>query len=443
MQISAAPSFWQRIKIIGPGFIWAAAAIGSGELIIASKVGAEYGLVFVWALWLGIWLKYWIQKGILDVTILTGKPVVELWHAGKFGTASSLYWLLFFILTATGVSGLIGLSASIMFTLIPALSVQVWAVVLTFAIVAIAYTQKYGSFEKIMLAFCLALGVGVAATAFLATPSPAELLTWSIPTTTAAALIFLSLLGWGAGSGPDLMLPYSWWVTEKGYQNLTLNSADGKSLAEHTDADSVVVVRNWLRLAKWDTAFGYIAAGIVATVFMVAGAEILAPRGILVEGMASLSSLAAIFTETFGPWSFYIFMVPAFAAIFSTALGVFDGGRMAIAHIVRMLTGRATVPPALMRSNAWYRVSLIFFSLVPLILFLGLKQPVALIIAAGVLSAVSMPLLAFQVYRSLVRDIPAVYRPGKFYLGNLLLSVAVYVFFTGQALWQLADKWWF
>lgn len=438
--IPAAPTMWQRLRIIGPGFVWAAAAIGSGELIIASKVGAEYGLVFVWALWLGIWLKYWIQKGILDVTILTGKPVVELWHAGKWGRASSAYWLLFFILTATGVAGLLGLSASIMVALMPQLSVTVWAIVLTLGIIALAFSQMYATFEKIMLAFCLVLGIGVAATAVLASPSPAELLTWGIPTTSAAALVFLSLLGWGAGSGPDLMLPYSWWVTEKGYQNLSLNSGSGRSLSEYTDAGAVSQVRGWLGLAKWDTAFGYIAAGLVATVFMVAGAEILAPRGIILEGMPALTNLAVVFTETFGGWSWYLFMIPAFAAIFSTALGVFDGGRMGIAHLARMLTGRPTVAPSEMRSNLWYRVSLVLFSLVPLILFLGIKQPVALVIAAGIISAVSMPLLAFQVFRSLTRDIPAAYRPGGFYLGNLLLSIAVYVFFMGQALWQLAEK---
>ena len=80
------------------------------------------------------------------------------------------------------------------------------------------------------------------------------------------------------------------------------------------------------------------------------------------------------------------------------------------------------------------------FSIVPLALFLGIKQPVTLVIAAGIISAVSMPLLGYQVYRSLIRDVPREYRPRPFYLGNLLLSVAVYLFFMGQALWQLADK---
>lgn len=429
-----------RFKVIGPGFIWAAAAIGSGELIIASKVGSEYGLAFVWALWLGVWLKYWIQKGILDLTILTGKPVVELWHGKRFGKLSSWYWLVFFILNATGVAGLVGLSATIMHALIPFLNVTVWAIILTGTIIALAYFQNYGALEKTMLAFCAVLAVGVIATAILAHPAPRDLFAWALPGNSAAMLVFLSLLGWGAGSGPDLMLPYSWWVTEKGYHTLSVNQG-AERLADATEPDAVLAVKRWLVIAKWDTIFGYVAAGVVASVFMIAGAEVLRPRGIVVDGMAVLSNLATIFTSTFGSWAFYIFMIPAFAAIFSTALGVFDGGRIAIAHIARRLMGLPTLAPEVIRGNAWYRVALILFSIVPLVLFLAVKQPVLLVITAGAISAIAMPVLALQIFWSLYKDIPARFRPSIFALSNLVLAAAVYVFFTGQALYVLAGKW--
>lgn len=441
MDIPSAPAtFIQKAKIIGPGFIWAAGAIGSGELIITAKVGAEYGLIFLWAIWLGVWLKYWIQKGILDITILTGKPILELWHAGKFGKWSSWFWILFFVLNATGVAGLLGLSASILNLLIPALSVTVWAVVATVSIILIAYYQKYSSFEKTMLLFCFVLAVGTFLTAALAVPGAKDLLVWGLPTSTASALIFLSLLGWGAGSGPDLMVPYSWWVTEKGYQNLQLNAGQGKPLMEFTDDTSVRTVKGWLNLAKWDSMFGYIAAALVASVFMIAGSEILRPRGIVVDGLPVLKNLSTIFTSTFGEWTFLLFMIPAFAAIYSTALAVFDGGRMSIAHIARLLTGRSTVPSADMRQNTWYRVSLILFSIIPLALFLGVQRPVLLVIIASVISAVSMPLLAGQVFWTLLKVVPREYRPGKFYMANLFLSILVYLFFMGQGFYGLLVK---
>lgn len=440
--ITPPKTFWEKVKIIGPGFIWAAAAIGSGELIISAKVGSEYGLIFIWALWLGIWLKYWIQKGILDITILTGRPVVELWHSGKFGKFSSWYWIIFFILTATGVAGLIGLSASILNLLIPILGVNIWAILVTISIILIAYYQKYNSFEKTMLYFCLVLGVGTLLTVILSKPAPVDLISWGLPTTSAAILVFLSLLGWGAGSGPDLMLPYSWWVTEKGYQNLKLNTENGnrQALMNFKDNESVRQIKSWLNFAKWDVIFGYIAAGLVATVFMIAGAEILKPRGIIVDGLPVLKNISTIFTSTFGEWTYLFFMIPAFAAIYSTALGVFDGGRISIAHIARLLTKREPVPAENIRQNKWYRVTLILFSVVPLAIFLGVQRPVFLVIVASVISAISMPLLAWQIFWSLVKKVPKEYRPNKFYLANLFLSVLVYLFFMGQALLDVITK---
>jgi len=440
MQITTPPStFKDRLKIIGPGFVWAVAAIGSGELIISAKVGAEYGFLFIWALWVGIWFKYWIQKGILDLTILTGKPVVELWHNTKLGKLFSIYWLLFFILTATGVAGLLGLTASIANNIIPFINTKLWAVLIVLVVIGIAYYQKYKRFEKIMLILGLILGIGTLATIIFATPSPTDIFAWGIPTTTAAALVFLSLLGWGAGSGPDLMIPYSWWVAEKGYQNLPLQSPDtnNKSLYEYQDEESVKKIRRWLNVAKYDNIAGYLAAGLVASIFMIAGAVILQPRGIIVDGLNVLKNMSVIFTGAYGSWTFLLFMIPAFAAIFSTTLGVFDGGRIALAHLARMLSNKSMIPISHIRGNTWYRITLILFSLIPLILFLGVPRPVFLVIIAGAISAVSMPLLGGLVFWSLLKQIPVQYRPNKFYLINLILGVGVYLFFMVQSLLKL------
>ncbi len=439
MQITSAPkTFKGKLKIIGPGFVWAAAAIGSGELIISAKVGSEYGFLFLWALWIGIWFKYWIQKGILDLTILTGRPVIELWDKLRFGKLFSLYWLLFFILTATGVAGLLGLTASIGNAIFPFLSTNIWAVLIVAVVIAVAYYHKYKGFEKIMLVLGLILGAGTLATIFLVQPDLSNIFVWGVPTTTAAGLVFLSLLGWGAGSGPDLMLPYSWWVAEKGYQNLSLNSGSNKkSLMENKDDNSVKEVKSWLKVAKYDTIAGYIAAGLVASIFMIAGAVILQPRGIVVEGLDVLKNMSVIFTGSYGSWTFLLFMIPALAAIFSTTLGVFDGGRIALAHLARMFSKKEMLPIENIRGNSWYRVTLVLFSVVPLILFLGIQRPVFLVIIAGVISAISMPLLGGLVFWSLLKQVPKEYRPNKFYLANLIIGVLVYLYFMIQSFIKL------
>lgn len=436
MKITNPPKTWkEKLKIIGPGLVWAAAAIGSGELIISTKIGAEFGYMFIWAIWIGIWFKYWIQKGILDLTILTGKPILDLWNKLKNGKIFSIYWLLFFILTATGVSGLLGLTASITNVILPFFSVNVWAALITGIIVITAYTQRYKSFEKTMLALCLILFIGAIGAVALASPAPTEIIKWGIPTTIPAALVFLSLLGWGAGSGPDLMIPYSDWVAEKGYQNLKVGSE--KSLMKEKGKSTVRKIKEWLSIAKLDTIAGYVAAGVVASLFMIAGAAILKPRGIIVGGLDVLTNVSTIFTSTYGSWTFLLFMVPALAAIFSTTLGVFDGGRIAIARLARRITNRESIPIKNIRRNKWYRTTLILFSVTPLIIFYGVQRPVFLVMIASIVSAVSMPLLAGLVFWSLLKQVPKEFRPNKFYLTNLALGVVIYLFFMVQSLIKL------
>lgn len=431
------PTKWQEIlRLIGPGLVWATAAIGSGELIISAKVGAEFGYAFIWALWIGIWFKYWIQKGILDLTILTGEPVTDLWNKLKGGKIYSIYWLLFFVLTMIGISGLLGLTASVFNVLFPILSVNIWATIVIIAVILITYFQNYSGFEKFMLSICFFLAIGAIGAAVLAQPSVSDLAAWDIPRSFPATLIFLSLLGWGAGSGPDLMIPYSWWSAEKGYHHLKVGSGQ-RALMNETLEDSVKKVKQWLKIARWDTIAGYMVAGIVATAFMIAGAAILKPRGILVEGLDVLKNVSTIFTETYGGWVFWLFMIVAASALFTTMLGVLDGGRITSTHLIRSLIGQEAVRLNKIRSHSWYRATLIAFSLIPLIIFWGVQQPVALVIIASVISAVSMPLLAGLVFWSLLKQIPQVYRPGKFYLINLGIAVIIYLFFMTQSLIEL------
>lgn len=398
------------LKVFGPGIVWAAAAIGSGELIVTAKTGIDYGLAFAWALILGCVLKYVIHRAILDVSLLLGRPIVDDWHVRSLGVFSTTYWLLFFVATATGVAGLIGLSASAAQALIPIFSVKTWAIILTVCIITLAFGKRYERYEKWMLAFGLTLFLGTCLTVVFAIPSIRSVPLFGFPDSSGAWLVFLALLGWGAGSGPDLMLPYSWWVAEK------------KGVA-----------REWVRGAHIDLAIGYVVTGFVATMFMLAGAFVLAPLGVKVEGMGVLRELSKSFVDTFGTWAAYPFFATAFAALFSTAIGVFDGGRIALAHLALLLSGKKPADAREIRGHWWYRSSLVVFSIVPLCIFLGAERPVMLVLIAGALSAVSMPLLGLQALNSLV----SLGRPARKFVVLLMVAILVYAGFTVQALFSL------
>ena len=48
------------LLLVGPAFVWSAEYIGSGEVLLATRAGAVLGTAILWAVVLGILLKYWI-----------------------------------------------------------------------------------------------------------------------------------------------------------------------------------------------------------------------------------------------------------------------------------------------------------------------------------------------------------------------------------------------
>ncbi len=48
--LPSAPQGWQRLKWLGPSFLWMLSAAGSGELLFTPRIAALYGYSLLWAL---------------------------------------------------------------------------------------------------------------------------------------------------------------------------------------------------------------------------------------------------------------------------------------------------------------------------------------------------------------------------------------------------------
>lgn len=52
------PRFINQLKSLGPGLLWAGAAIGVSHLVQSTRAGANYGFALLWALLLANIFKY-------------------------------------------------------------------------------------------------------------------------------------------------------------------------------------------------------------------------------------------------------------------------------------------------------------------------------------------------------------------------------------------------
>ncbi len=66
-----------RLKRIGPGILLAAAAIGSGELILTPRAGAMFGISIGWVILVSIGYKLALTLGLARYTIATGEDIFE------------------------------------------------------------------------------------------------------------------------------------------------------------------------------------------------------------------------------------------------------------------------------------------------------------------------------------------------------------------------------
>jgi Mn2+/Fe2+ NRAMP family transporter len=103
-------SLWGTLRHLGPGIILVGAIVGSGELIMTTKLGAEAGFVLLWFVLVSCIVKVIVQAELARFTISSGKTFLEVFNALPGPSTGRPAWLtLGFMATAVGTTFL-GLS---------------------------------------------------------------------------------------------------------------------------------------------------------------------------------------------------------------------------------------------------------------------------------------------------------------------------------------------
>lgn len=85
------------LKQLGPGLIVSANIVGSGELIVTTKLGADVGFILLWFIILGCLIKVFLQVELGRYTLSKGKTALEALNSvpGPKAGVSWLVWLWF------------------------------------------------------------------------------------------------------------------------------------------------------------------------------------------------------------------------------------------------------------------------------------------------------------------------------------------------------------
>ncbi len=296
------------VAALGPGIVYAGAAIGVSHLVQSTRAGATYGYALVWAVVAAHVLKY---------------PFFEFGHRYTAGTGESLLhgyqrvgrWALPVYLLVACALGLPSITLLAVVTagmasqiLAVNISITAWSAALLGGCVVLLLFGGYPLLDRVMksLMALLAIGTAVAVVAAVSTGTDQSVPMPLPDVWNQAGLFFLvALMGW-MPTPIDASVWPSLWMQERIKQTAH---------------------RPTLREALFDFKLGYFGSLVTALMFLALGALVMFPSGEPIAGRSDgfAAQLVAMYTKALGGWSWPLIAAAAFCAMFSTLLTVLDG----------------------------------------------------------------------------------------------------------------------
>jgi hypothetical protein len=148
-------------------------------------------------------------------------------------------------------------------------------------------------------------------------------------------------------------------------------------------------------------------------------------------------SLGAMYGPVFGPWATDVFLVGAFAVLYSTLFAAADGNSRIIGDGLA-LAGR--IPGDDASRRAWTRRVAVAWPLVALLLAVVIREPVGMVLASGVAQAVMLGALAVAVIFFRYRQADPRLAPSPAFDVLLWVSAAGFVVVGAWTVWQKAAQ---
>jgi Mn2+/Fe2+ NRAMP family transporter len=308
--------------------IVAATGVGAGDLATGAFTGSKLGVAVLCAVVLGAVLKFAVNEGLARWQLLTGTTLLEgvARHLGRPVIALFLAYLVFW--TFFVASALMNASGVAMNAVLPLGDSPEWAFhgKLIYGLahsglaVLLLRLGGFAWFERIMSACVGVMFAVVVGSAIAIGPQwPAVLrgLVWpTIPDAAGEGLSWTVALIGGVG-GTVTVLGYGYWIREQGRQG------PGE-----------------VRTCRIDLAVGYAMTGLFGLGMIIIGSELLDLTGDPNKGATFVLGLARQLEGrlgAMGPLVRWSFVAGAWAAIFSSVLGVWQGVPFLFADSWRLL----------------------------------------------------------------------------------------------------------
>ncbi len=386
------------VRLIGPGLILASSIVGSGELIATTVLGAENGYILLWLIVLSCLVKTVVQNELGRYAIATGKTTLEAFNEvpGPRLKVSWLVWMWCAMVTFTlfQVGAMLGGISEILNRAIPRVPLEVFVWLLAALSVVLLIAGKYVLVERIAMGLVVSFTALTVSCCFLLFKLPqyfnwGEVLT-GLTIQPPAGGMGTAVAAFGiTGVGATELVMYPYWCIEKGYAQYAGKRDDSPGWTRRA--------LGWIRVMGFDVLLSMVVYTFATIAFYFLGAGVLKGMGLVPEGSEMVHVLSSIYTETLGAWSLGLFMVGAFAVLYSTVFASTAAHCRVWADFVGML-GVYDKSNYALRLRA-IRVFVVLLLTVPCLYFMWIREPVLMVKIGGIAQAIMLPIIGgFALY---------------------------------------------
>ncbi|MFT4522431.1 MAG: Mn2+/Fe2+ NRAMP family transporter [Bacteroidia bacterium] len=295
-----------KLKSLGPGLLYAGAAIGVSHIVQSTKAGASFGFVLLIGIVLAHILKYPFFSLGSQYQMHTGKNLLHGYQ--KLGKGALILVLLLTISTVFLIQAAVTAVTAGLANKLFGFQLSPWAmsaIILTIC-VGIISIRRFSILEHLMKIIMIVLAVttciAVASSFYADVPRFTEHKAIFDFMDTKHAIFLIAFLGW-MPAPLDLSIWHSIWSEEASNSN----KKGGKN-------------------SSFDFKVGYWGTAILAACFLILGANIIYGTGteLSPKGGVYAGQLIDLFTSSLGEWAYFVIAIAAFTTMFSTTLTCLD-----------------------------------------------------------------------------------------------------------------------
>lgn len=398
------------LQKLGPGLLFAGAAIGVSHLVQSTKAGANFGFGLLWALLLINLIKYPFFQFGPRYAAATGESLLEGYN--KLGKGVLKAYALLTIATMFTIQTAVTIvTAGIASTLFGSeISMEIWSVIILSVCFLLLLVGKYSLLDKMMKVIIIVLSLSTlfaVAAAFINSTNEPD---WTqiVPSTDVELIFLIAFMGW-MPAPLDVSIWHSLWAIQKKKQEQNFNS----------------------KTAALDFNIGYLGTIVLGIGFLMLGGLVMHGSGKSFSANGGEFSLQLIemYTQNLGEWSYIIIGVAALTTMFSTTLTTLDASPRAMNKTLELILDKPL--------NNGYKVWLIVLIIGTIsIFFFFLSEMGSLIKIATILSFLTAPFYALMNYILICsKHTPQSFRPSKM---MHFLSISGILFLIGFNIWYIS-----